>query len=978
MPAWNTFPGSTQLSSTISTSIRASDGFIYLGGSDGLYRIEGVRVREFRPNFFDPEALPAGRVRALANEGQTLWVGTGAGLVRYSPSQDRMERLPLPGTKGRVEVNALAAAPAGLFVGTDKGAFLRSGKVFVPLGFPAAGAGEEVAVNAIVSLRGRTVLATSAGLFEHVAGNRVRPLSSPFDGQEVDSAIFAPDGALWAIGGTMLAGEGGQAASGWIVRTASTTPSLPQDAFTTIAFDPAGRLWVASRTELSRASDPAGSFVKCRRAINGTDADGDMNVIHMSFSLGPYLFAGTSGTGATHAPMTPLVANILPGQPYNPGLPDFSPWNASKRSDGRIVLGTASGLYEETAPGARSFRSLAPGLLGERLIYAALPEQDRVWAGTNGGLFLVSADGSAKEIALLMPGEGAKPVSVFTIKRRNDELLVGSDAGLFILDAGSGAPRRLFRTRPGATPVGNPPISDIPGARIWSLDLLEDVVLAAGDAHVMVIDPVAGKVLATTEAATEADMFVPGRVYAAMREGKDSVLIGTENGLVITDMRFSRFEQIGQINAVTLGSIKALGRGKDGRTWLGVAGNGLFHRMPGEAQWSHIGQSDGLATNGVGQLGLSFADDGSLLVTNGTGAAIVDPALWQTPRPGRKPDVVVIEAQSGAVLNRAKRRIALGPEERDFTIQFAVPEILESGEHLVEYAFAPEGEKARTATIPLGEDLNVFRPAPGTYLLIGRVISAGGQSTNPFAFEIEVRPFWWERRETHVALAALILCFAIWAYRAARRADERRRQLLINERRRIAQSLHDSTLQDIFGALLLSRNLATSSQSEIGADKGAQIAGLLTSATDSLRRSIDINGERQEVFSLSSAIRGLSPPAALAQPVDIDFAEDGRPWAVGSHRAFGVVQIVTEALNNAAKHACATEIRVRLAWSWASLTITISDNGTGFDPGGAAQSAGFGLPGMKTMASAAKLRLTIESQPGAGTKVVLNVPRFVL
>ena len=225
-----------------------------------------------------------------------------------------------------------------------------------------------------------------------------------------------------------------------------------------------------------------------------------------------------------------------------------------------------------------------------------------------------------------------------------------------------------------------------------------------------------------------------------------------------------------------------------------------------------------------------------------------------------------------------------------------------------------------------------------------------------------------------LALAAL----AIWGLRSFEQARRRRMELLANERRRIAQSLHDSTLQDIFGALLLARNLATRTPGKGEEPRGEQIAGLLASATESLRRSIDLNGERQEVDDLSSAIHELRPPAALAQPVAIDISEAGRAWPIAKHRAHCILQIVSEAVNNAAKHASAKDIAVRLDWSLATLRIEVSDNGTGFDPAHPNHRNGFGLSGMETMADAAKLRFAIQSRPGEGTRVTIKVPRFVL
>lgn len=977
IPAWNTFVGHTKLSASILSSARASDGFIYLGGGDGLYRVEGGRVRDFRPDYYDRSALPAGRIADLLDDGTHLWIATGAGLARTVPGSDRFERIGLPGAVGRIEVRTLARSAGGLMIGTDQGAFLHSNQGVRKLALPSDGKGKSIVINSIIVRGTRTILGTSQGLFEADEGGKVRALASPLGEANVIELRLAPDGRLWGLTVDTLFGEliGGTAE--WVVRPQAATPGMPRDVLTTLEFDPGGRLWVASRNGLSRARDPAGTFVNCRRAINGSDADSDMGVVHLSFSLGPYVFAGTSGQGATHAPMTDAVRIVVPGVPQNRGLPPDSPWNAHKLPDGRLLIGMAAGLFAETAPGSDDFRPVAPGVLGERLIYAALVDGERIWAGTDRGLFLVGPDGSAREVPLLETGSAGTAMPIFALKRHRDEVLVGAFGGLFVLDGESAAARLYFRSDRTNLPRGNPKVVDIVGSRIWSMDPSDSRLLAAGDAFVFMLDLESGEVLASTETASKEGQFVAGRVYAALREDANRILIGTESGFVVSDESFTRFEPVRKINALTLEAVPVLGRAPDGQIWLGVAGNGLFHKRPGSNGWARVGHDEGLATNGVGQLGLSFASDGSVLITNGSGISIISPALSQLPASVDLPNVSVFEVLSGKALTPSQRSLVVPPEARNLKLQFALPAILESGEYLVEYSFTREGEPSVRREIALGDDLNLLEPAAGTYTLAGRVVSASGQASRPFSYVIDIRPRWWERPAVYVVLFVFLAALGVWAFRLLERAKQRRIELLSAEHRRIAQSLHDSTLQDIFGALLLSRSLDGRNSDNQPDDKGERIAQLLSSATTSLRRSIDINGSREEIKALSAAIRDFRPPASLAQPVTIEFAEEGRVWPMGTHRAFCILQIVTEAINNAAKHADATTIMVRMHWSLLALSITLSDDGKGFDPAAPDTAGGFGLPGMHRMAEVASVRLTIDSQQGTGTQVHLLARRFV-
>ena len=80
-----------------------------------------------------------------------------------------------------------------------------------------------------------------------------------------------------------------------------------------------------------------------------------------------------------------------------------------------------------------------------------------------------------------------------------------------------------------------------------------------------------------------------------------------------------------------------------------------------------------------------------------------------------------------------------------------------------------------------------------------------------------------------------------------------------------------------------------------------------------------------------------------------------------------------EALNNAHRHADATRVRVRLERDGATLRLSVSDNGRGFDASAVA-GGGYGLRSMTERAEIIGARLTVHSAPGDGTRVVVEVP----
>jgi len=94
----------------------------------------------------------------------------------------------------------------------------------------------------------------------------------------------------------------------------------------------------------------------------------------------------------------------------------------------------------------------------------------------------------------------------------------------------------------------------------------------------------------------------------------------------------------------------------------------------------------------------------------------------------------------------------------------------------------------------------------------------------------------------------------------------------------------------------------------------------------------------------------------------------------GEAVATAAYRIAQEALTNAARHAAASHVTVSLVAVDSCLTLAVTDDGRGFNPGVLEESEGLGLAGMRERASLAGGRLEISSAPGGGTRVVFSVP----
>jgi len=112
--------------------------------------------------------------------------------------------------------------------------------------------------------------------------------------------------------------------------------------------------------------------------------------------------------------------------------------------------------------------------------------------------------------------------------------------------------------------------------------------------------------------------------------------------------------------------------------------------------------------------------------------------------------------------------------------------------------------------------------------------------------------------------------------------------------------------------------------------------------------------------------------SASAMAVTCKVEETARELSRGA--ALALFRITQEALGNAAKHASANHVSVRLERSNGTVTLTVSDDGVGFDRDRLSASGGLGLVMMRERASQLNGTFEFESAPGRGTTIRVVIP----
>ena len=196
------------------------------------------------------------------------------------------------------------------------------------------------------------------------------------------------------------------------------------------------------------------------------------------------------------------------------------------------------------------------------------------------------------------------------------------------------------------------------------------------------------------------------------------------------------------------------------------------------------------------------------------------------------------------------------------------------------------------------------------------------------------------------------------------------------ERNRLARDLHDTVKQQAFAAAMQ----AAAARSRLAAGDAGGALGHLAE-TESLTRQMqaDLTAVIQELRP--SATSGAAPFALRLEKLASDWARQSGVNATFSAAtvpplsepvARELLFIVGEALTNAARHAEAKNVTVALERQGETLTLTLADDGIGFDP--SAPRAGLGLTSMRERAeSLPEGAFSLESRPGIGTKLMVRL-----
>jgi signal transduction histidine kinase len=199
---------------------------------------------------------------------------------------------------------------------------------------------------------------------------------------------------------------------------------------------------------------------------------------------------------------------------------------------------------------------------------------------------------------------------------------------------------------------------------------------------------------------------------------------------------------------------------------------------------------------------------------------------------------------------------------------------------------------------------------------------------------------------------------------------------LVRERERIGRDLHDGIIQDIYAATLQLEDIAEDIEDGSVRTRLTGVADRLSDVITDVRTYIQgLRARQLEGRLLADAVALLVREADGRGGAHIAFILEGDTYRLPDNQANTLLHLTREALANVAKHADASQGEVRLAFSAVGVTLTVTDDGKGFDPELAQGTAHHGLRNLHMRAADAAGTFAVRSSPGGGTTITAAIPR---
>lgn len=952
--------------------------------------------------------LPQNSIRGIAQTPDGyLWFTTLDGLVRFDGLKFYIfNKANSTGLTTNQLFNLRASRDGSLWISTLKNELVifRDGKFFTHRAEPILGGGN--ILGFISDEDGNVLIEAQKGVysfkndqFELVRGNE--------DDGTQKQVLFGPSGTKWTVFPTLVTEEKGGTLRSYHIENKSVTyydARMFEDASGALWVGDMGKLWSMADGKAIGYNSTAALPANTRPHRFWQDPDGSIWFATGDFNL--------KGVGLVR-----LKEGIFSRFGLESGLSNDRILAVFKDREGTIWLATDKGINRLRSSLITPL-STKDGLINDE-VYPILKARDgSIYVGSNGGLSRYK-DGIFKNYVLKFANDRASTVAIQALGEDiSGKIWIGVSGGLFVLE--NGEPKDITKVL-----ESNP--------TIWAIHAAQDgtVWLATERDGVVIMrdGQVASRLTAANGLASNDVKFIhpaadgsywfgtygglshyyDGRFQnftlkdglasdsvRSLKEDVDGTLwIGTYDG-GISRFRHGKFFNFNTGNGLFSDGAFAIVEDKQGRFWI-TSNQGIYSAdksdlnavADGQASMvttSAYGKQDGMLNtecNGGRQPSSITDDDGRIWFPTMNGVAIVSPDLIQkNPQP---PPVAIESVKIDREEVDFAEPVSLAPPQTQLDITYTGLSFIKSDQVHFKYRLGGLDEDwidagtRRTVSyshLPAGDYVFTVTAANSD-----RVWNNQGKSINIRV----IAPFygrWW-----FISLLTLTLVgvgFLIYSNRIAQlkklnTAQETFSRQLIEsqeaERKRIAQEIHDGLGQ----SLLVIKNRASlglgANEKNKADEQFGEIRESVTHALSEVRViAQNLRPLHLERLGLTSTLQDMIEQLDEASEIEINYDIDQMDGKLTPENEINLYRIVQECLNNVVKHSGAGKATVSANVESERIILSVRDNGGGFDGERSGDNGGMGLNGIQERAKILGGSLTIHSELGHGTMVLLEIP----